>query len=355
MKSLDTNLKKETIKLAPDGAFLWALEFSPNASQTIYLVSNNESIVFDSKTYEPFPMDFSVIYDEDTGDVSEASLSVSNVKQYLTSHFMDNRGFTNTYCTIRRIHTEWLDDPNVHDSQTFLVKESTLTEEALVFSLGNESYFQIRIPFDKFRRGYCSWRYNFPLENGHQIAITAATNASPIVITTSGHHGLETGQVFYVAGVGGNTAANGTWKGTYVAANRISLDNSSGNGSYTSGGVIKYATGPDCGYTGQTLDITTASSANPIVVTTKEVHAMETGQIVTIAGVSGNSAANGTFQATVTGNKTFTIPAAGVGSGTGGTVTYVLPKCSRLLNDPIGCSAHRNTRRIRLVPGTMRR
>lgn len=67
-------------------------------------------------------------------------------------------------------------------------------------------------------------------------SITGATNASPIVITSVAH-GLTTGTRITVASVGGNTAANGTFVVTRVDADTFSLDSSTGNGSYTSGGV----------------------------------------------------------------------------------------------------------------------
>ena len=67
-------------------------------------------------------------------------------------------------------------------------------------------------------------------------AITGATNASPIVIT-SASHGLNTGVKVTITGVGGNTAANESWTITRVSANTFSLDGSTGNGSYTSGGT----------------------------------------------------------------------------------------------------------------------
>jgi hypothetical protein len=69
----------------------------------------------------------------------------------------------------------------------------------------------------------------------HTGTVTAATNASPIVIT-SGGHGLSTGQVVTVSGVSGNTAANGTFAITKVDADHFSLNGSTGNGNYTSGG-----------------------------------------------------------------------------------------------------------------------
>lgn len=68
------------------------------------------------------------------------------------------------------------------------------------------------------------------------LTITAASNATPIVITSTAH-GLVTGDAVTVAAVGGNTAANGNWLVTKIDANTFSLDGSVGNGAYTSGGT----------------------------------------------------------------------------------------------------------------------
>jgi len=67
-------------------------------------------------------------------------------------------------------------------------------------------------------------------------SITGATNASPIVIT-SASHGLTTGTRVTITGVGGNTAANGSFIITNVSSSTFSLDGSTGNGAYTSGGT----------------------------------------------------------------------------------------------------------------------
>lgn len=69
--------------------------------------------------------------------------------------------------------------------------------------------------------------------------ITNATNASPIVITVAGVHGLYNGQTgVVIAGVTGNTAANGTWTVTKLTAATFSLNTSTGNGAYAGGGTI---------------------------------------------------------------------------------------------------------------------
>jgi len=76
-------------------------------------------------------------------------------------------------------------------------------------------------------------------------AITGASNATPIVVTSTAH-GLANGDLITITGVVGNTAANGVWVVANVAANTFELVGSVGNGAYTSGGTgskvnVKYA------------------------------------------------------------------------------------------------------------------
>lgn len=71
----------------------------------------------------------------------------------------------------------------------------------------------------------------------HTGAITGATNANPIVITSTAH-GLQTGARVTISGVGGNTNANTTVSITRVSADTFSLDAIAGNSGYTSGGTF---------------------------------------------------------------------------------------------------------------------
>lgn len=67
-------------------------------------------------------------------------------------------------------------------------------------------------------------------------SISAASNATPIVITCTNHM-LLTGDSITITGVTGNTAANGTFVITNISVNTFSLDGSVGNGAYAGGGT----------------------------------------------------------------------------------------------------------------------
>jgi hypothetical protein len=80
---------------------------------------------------------------------------------------------------------------------------------------------------------------------GPTVAITTASNTAPIKITASAH-GFKNGQKVSIAGVGGNTAANGTWIATLVDSDNFTLNNSVGNGASTSSGVAVNADWGGC-------------------------------------------------------------------------------------------------------------
>jgi len=70
------------------------------------------------------------------------------------------------------------------------------------------------------------------------LTVTAASNANPIVITTSTPHGLSNNQLVGVYGVQGNTAANGGWNVTVVNSTQFALNGATGNANYVSGGQV---------------------------------------------------------------------------------------------------------------------
>lgn len=72
---------------------------------------------------------------------------------------------------------------------------------------------------------------------GRKLAITTATNAAPIQITTASPHLLATGDLVAISGVQGNVAANEGWSVTVIDSTNFTLDGSAGSGAGTGGTV----------------------------------------------------------------------------------------------------------------------
>jgi hypothetical protein len=68
------------------------------------------------------------------------------------------------------------------------------------------------------------------------VQSTTGNGVDPIVITTTAAHGLSVGQNVTIFGVGGNTAANGTFAVASVPSSTTFTVDETGNGAYTSGG-----------------------------------------------------------------------------------------------------------------------
>lgn len=134
-------------------------------------------------------------------------------------------------------------------------------------------------------------------------AITAATNASPIQITATAH-GMSTGHRVSIAGVAGNTNANGVWTVTVVDANNFTLDTSTGNAAYTSGGIM--------------VPLDLLQNLSDIAVGAR---------IATSPALSGKSVTNGVFDATdptITAVSGASVEAFVVFKDTGTTTTSTL-------------------------------
>jgi hypothetical protein len=87
------------------------------------------------------------------------------------------------------------------------------------------------------------------LWDGTPTSITAATNASPIAITTATPHGYVTGQTVSIVGGAGNLIMNQPWVITVTGPTTFTLQGSTGNGTYTGGGLV-YNAFPNDGYQG---------------------------------------------------------------------------------------------------------
>lgn len=158
-------------------------------------------------------------------------------------------------------------------------------------------------------------------------AVTNATNATPVVVTTSVAHALHSGDLVVIAGVVGNTAANGTFKVTGVTSTTFELTDPNtgsdiaGNGGYSSGGTVTVTLTNDESELAYGKRITNATNATPVVVTCAS-HGFANGTIVKIAGVEGNSAANGEFKVASSTTNTFALTDTLTGTNVVGSGDY---------------------------------
>lgn len=148
------------------------------------------------------------------------------------------------------------------------------------------------------------------LPNAATTAVSGMTFVdAPALITTSTVGNLAINDVVTISGVQGATNLNGGFVVASVTPNSFTIGGPVGNAAYTSGGT--WSSGSAQG------SVTAATNNNAaIVITTTSTTGMDVGDEVTISGVLGNTAANGTFLIESLTATTFTL-----GSPVGQTYT----------------------------------
>jgi hypothetical protein len=121
--------------------------------------------------------------------------------------------------------------------------------------------------------------------------VQSADNVAPgnrIVIRADGH-GFLTGDIVAIHGVGGNTAANGSWPIRVRDADHFELEGSRGNAAYTAGGIVD---GPRHV---APAAITVAANQGTAVRVTVPAHGFVEGDQVTVTGLPGVAANTSAF------------------------------------------------------------
>lgn len=142
-------------------------------------------------------------------------------------------------------------------------------------------------------------------QTGSSYTIVSASSASPIVITLSSAPGWVSGDYVLISGVQGNTAANGIWVvATGGSTTEYSLVASVGTVTATNKDFIQ----PSCIKSGgSSIQITAATNASPIEITTISAHGYSDHDIILVSGVVGNTNANGRWTIHTAGTTKFTL------------------------------------------------
>jgi hypothetical protein len=124
------------------------------------------------------------------------------------------------------------------------------------------------------------------LSNTGVLLVNAASNATPIVITTNAAHGYQSEDTVDIHGATPNTAANGRWRITVINTTQFSLNGSIGNGATAAAGDVKRTTEQE--FIGTGVDIgqaTFVSLASTGTVNRFEWHGLRIGAMEITRGM----------------------------------------------------------------------
>lgn len=165
MEILSNVAKEEKNKLNTDSIFLITLEIEiPDTEEIIYIVNNNEDIVWDGTTYLAFPFTLEEFSESATGEVSEFAIKVSNVNNIIGNivktydAYVKNNGFEPIKATISVVNNKNLTDPSPEIQHKTTLLKPTIAHESVIFKLGGVNAYNKTVHNRMFRN---SCRFKF--------------------------------------------------------------------------------------------------------------------------------------------------------------------------------------------------
>lgn len=155
MLSLSTASILEKNKVATDSAWLMLLDIEYEANH-VRLVHNTENIEFQGNTYIAFPFSIADI-NENSTDLPNVKLSVSNVTKTIQRMAENNKGFTGAKVKVSIINTNVKDIADLEEH--FVITGANATAEWMEFTLGTDFSFARRFPLIRIMKDYCPFKF----------------------------------------------------------------------------------------------------------------------------------------------------------------------------------------------------
>lgn len=160
MPSIPLNLEESANKLEPESTTTWLLEIAlPGGSEYIRITSNNESLVFDGNTYEPFPFEVPTDEQNADGNAGQIEISIGNVGGVWDEIMKSYNGLTDAVVRMYYGQTAFLATPSDWISQTLTVTSSQESGQRINPSLTPRSIFNVSIPQTTLWRDNCPHTY----------------------------------------------------------------------------------------------------------------------------------------------------------------------------------------------------
>jgi phage-related protein len=155
----------EKNRLSSDVAFLVCLDIAvkdPSTGglvETLYLVRNSESIVWNGHTYQPVPFDIEL--KEESGVLQSVTLSITDYSRMVMQRMQLYGGGVGFTVTVSVVNAGNLGQgPEVQEF--FEVVGAEANAYVCAFTLGAENAIAHSFPRRKQTKDYCQWRYKGP-------------------------------------------------------------------------------------------------------------------------------------------------------------------------------------------------
>lgn len=143
-----------------DTAWLVLLEIIlKDMDEHIYLVHNNEDVWWNDQTWQAFPFSIGDKKTDNKGTLSNISIQVDNTTRDLEYYLSTGNGGTGAEVILRVVRSDGLEETEPDFEEYFKVKQTSVTESWVTFTLGNSYSTKSRRPWRRYFKSTCPFKY----------------------------------------------------------------------------------------------------------------------------------------------------------------------------------------------------
>lgn len=151
--------------LGGDGVLVVALEINIPACEPIFVVRNNEDILYNGNVYIAFPFEIEGLNQTSKDEVPTWAIRVDNTTRALENYILnyDNyikqNGVNGNYiqCICRVLNTNDLSEPILEEY--FELNQPLADSKWITFVLGASSPYSQQFPIKKIYQNFCQWKF----------------------------------------------------------------------------------------------------------------------------------------------------------------------------------------------------
>ncbi len=167
MQDLNVNLIPEKNRLSTTGALLYLID-AHFGETVLYLTPNPTPVVFDGRTYAPFPASPDSMKVDGLGGLSPVNFQVSIVSREVVA-YLESGDINGSPVLLRIVHSDHLADPDaVVSSEQYEITDAQIRNDMFVtLTCGHDRLLSHLVPAGRFVRDACRWRYKATDECGY--------------------------------------------------------------------------------------------------------------------------------------------------------------------------------------------
>lgn len=158
MRLVSSSFIAEKNKIAADSATLVLLEIKL-AAMTLRLAANNDSITWNSHTWQAFPFEIDTLDEAGKGEIPTIAIRLSNETTEVQQYLEAENGAAGAEITIRVINTAASSSTEAELELSLVLDSADWDEHFITFRLTGPNCLARRVPERRYMKDFCPFKY----------------------------------------------------------------------------------------------------------------------------------------------------------------------------------------------------